>query len=36
MEQALGSALKIVTLSEKHCTFNTGEYDLEKIVYILS
>ena len=35
-KQALGSALKTVKLSEKHYTFNTGEYHLEKIVYILS
>ena len=28
MQQALGSALKIVKLSEKHFTFNTGEYHL--------
>ena len=31
----LGSALKIVKLSEKHYKFNTGEYHLEKIVHIL-
>ena len=34
--QALGSALKIVKVPEKHDTFNTGEYHLEKVVYILS
>ena len=32
----MGSALKIVKLSEKDYTFNTGGYHLEKIVYILS
>ena len=32
----MGSALKIVKLSKKHGTFNTGEYHLEKIVYFLS
>ena len=31
----LGSALKIVKLSEKHYKSNTGEYHLEKIVHIL-
>ena len=32
----MGSALKIVKLSEKDYTFNTGQYHLEKIVYLLS
>ena len=34
MLQALGSALKIVKLSEKHYTFNTGEYHLEKVFIV--
>ena len=29
MQQALGSALKIVKLSEKDYTFDTGKYHLE-------
>ena len=34
MQQALGSALKIIKLSGKHYTFDTGEYHLEKFFYI--
>ena len=35
-KQALGSALKTVKILEKQDTFNTGQYHLEKSVYILN